>query len=145
MKLRVASVGKDRSGLFQPLVQEYADRLRHYVKVELLELPASDKEQEAEVLLARRGAKESLWALDERGELLSSEELARALEKAQREAKDLLLIIGGDEGLSPKVREKADRVLSLSRMTFPHRLARLMLMEQLYRAFTILRGEPYHK
>jgi 23S rRNA (pseudouridine1915-N3)-methyltransferase len=84
-------------------------------------------------------------ALDERGKLLDSVELSRYVGRAQDGAKDLLLIIGGDEGLDERVRQAADLTLSLSKMTLPHRLARVVLVEQLYRAFTILKGEPYHK
>lgn len=86
-----------------------------------------------------------LVALDERGQLLDSVELSRYVGKAQQQARDLLFVIGGDEGLDPSVTAKAHLVLSLSRMTLPHRLARAVIAEQLYRAMTLLRGEPYHK
>lgn len=100
---------------------------------------------EAEAILARRKPQDWLVALDERGRLLDSVEFSRYVERAQVGAKDLLLVIGGDEGLDERVRQSADLVLSLSRMTLPHRLARVVLVEQLYRAFTLLKGEPYHK
>jgi 23S rRNA (pseudouridine1915-N3)-methyltransferase len=154
VKLRVASVGRDRSGLFQPGVDEYARRLQHYAKFELLELPEASsrklpageaKRLEGEALLGKVGPRDWLVALDERGKSLDSVELARFVAKAQGQAKDLLFVIGGDEGLAPEVLEGAALTLSLSRMVLPHRLARLVLVEQLYRAFTILRGEPYHK
>lgn len=146
LKLKVVSVGKDRSGLFEPAVQEYAARLKHYAKVELVELKAQPtRAAEARQILARVSEAEWLVALDERGRSMSSEELSRFLATAQREAKDLAFVVGGDEGLDPPVLERARLVLSLSRMTLPHRLARVVLAEQLYRAFTLLRGEPYHK
>ena len=72
-------------------------------------------------------------------------ELGAYVARAQGAAKDLVFVIGGDEGLDPRVRDAAHLTLSLSRLTLPHRLARLVLAEQLYRAFTIVRGEPYHK
>jgi len=84
-------------------------------------------------------------ALDERGKQLSTPELAQWLGKQQQGGKDLAFVIGGDEGLSDEVRARAALVLSLSRFTLPHRLARLVLMEQLYRVFTLLRGESYHR
>lgn len=145
--VRVVSVGRDRSGLFAPAVREYADRLSHYTRFELVELPAGrSKAEEARAILGRVRPAERLVALDERGEPLDSVELARAvLEKAQNAAKDLAFVIGGDEGLDESVRQRAWKVLSLSRMTLPHRLARVVLVEQLYRAFTVLRGEPYHR
>ncbi|MGQ0506641.1 MAG: 23S rRNA (pseudouridine(1915)-N(3))-methyltransferase RlmH [Myxococcaceae bacterium] len=146
MKVRVASVGKDRSGLFAPAVEEYASRLRHYTKFSLLELPASRTAAlEADALLGKRQPSELLVALDQRGKNLSSEELAKFIEKAQHQAKDLYFVIGGDEGLDERVRAAASLTLSLSRMTLPHRLARVVLVEQIYRAFTLLRAEPYHK
>jgi 23S rRNA (pseudouridine1915-N3)-methyltransferase len=147
-------VGRDRSGLFEPAVQEYASRLAHYTRFELLELPAAGgkkgrgvdaKAAEADAILAHRKPQDWLVALDERGSLLDSVELSRYVGRAQSGAKDLLLVIGGDEGLDERIRQSADLVLSLSKMTLPHRMARMVLVEQLYRAFTILKGEPYHK
>lgn len=154
LKVRLVSVGKDRSGLFEPAVQEYASRLSHYTRFELVELPeatgrklkAGDaKTAEAEAILARRKPQDWVVALDERGKELDSVELSRYLAKAQGGSKDLLFVIGGDEGLDESVRQAAHLTLSLSRMTLPHRLARVVLIEQIYRAFTILKGEPYHK
>jgi 23S rRNA (pseudouridine1915-N3)-methyltransferase len=103
------------------------------------------KAVEAEAILSRRKPQDLLVALDERGKLLDSVEFSRYVGKARDGSKDLLLIIGGDEGLDERVRQAADLTLSLSKMTLPHRLARVVLVEQLYRAFTILKGEPYHK
>ena len=154
LKVRLLSVGKDRSGLYEPAVQTYAQRLAHYTRFELVELPEASgkklkagdaKTLEAEAILARKKPQDWLVALDERGSLLDSVELSRYVAKAQTGAKDLLFIIGGDEGLDTRVREAANLTLSLSKMTLPHRLARVVLVEQLYRAFTILKGEPYHK
>jgi 23S rRNA (pseudouridine1915-N3)-methyltransferase len=147
-------VGRDRSGLYEPAVQEYASRLAHYTRFELVELPeaggkkgkASDaRTLEADALLARKKPQDLLVALDERGKLLDSVEFSRYVGRARDGAKDLLLVIGGDEGLDERVRQSADLVLSLSKMTLPHRMARMVLVEQLYRAFTLLKGEPYHK
>jgi len=151
LKLTVLSVGKDRSGLFAPGVAEYAQRLQHSAKVELVELPGSKhsgaraKADEGAALLAKVKDKAALVALDETGKALSSVELATWVGKQRDAGKDLAFVIGGDEGLSDEVRSRAALVLSLSKLTLPHRLARLVLLEQLYRAFTILRGEPYHK
>nr|WP_255203537.1 MULTISPECIES: 23S rRNA (pseudouridine(1915)-N(3))-methyltransferase RlmH [Myxococcus] len=148
------SIGKDRSGLYEPAVQEYARRLGHYTRFELVELteasgkklkPGDAKAAEAEAILSKRKPQDWVVALDERGSLLDSVELSRYVGKAQTGAKDLLFVIGGDEGLDESVRGAANLTLSLSKMTLPHRLARVVLVEQLYRAFTILKGEPYHK
>ena len=144
-------MGKDRSGLFAPGVAEYAQRLQHYAKTELKELPESraSNEQaraaEGQALISKLSSKDVLVALDERGKQLSTAELAQWVGQQQQTAKDLVFAIGGDDGLSEAVRTRAVLVLSLSRFTLPHRLARLVLMEQLYRVFTLLRGESYHR
>lgn len=151
MKLTFLSVGKDRSGLFSPGVDEYAKRLGHTHKVQLVELPESRasglkaKEEEGAALLKKLGPRDALVALDERGKSLSSVDFAKWLGRQQDSGRDVAFVIGGDEGLSEDVRGKAALTLSLSAMTLPHRLARLVLLEQVYRAFSILRGEPYHK
>lgn len=107
--------------------------------------PGDAKAAEAEAILSKRKPQDWVVALDERGSLLDSVELSRYVGKAQTGARDLLFVIGGDEGLDESVRGAANLTLSLSKMTLPHRLARVVLVEQLYRAFTILKGEPYHK
>lgn len=152
LKVRVVSIGKDRSGLFAPAVAEYAQRLKHYARFELIELPEARgqtvdqrRKREAEALLSRKGPQDLLIALDETGRELTSEGLSAYVDRARNDARDLLLVIGGDDGLDASVREAAQLVLSLSRMTLPHRLARVVLVEQLYRAFTLIHGEPYHR
>jgi len=149
----VLAVGKDRSGLYAPAVEEYAGRLARYARFELVEIPEAKKragtpqarDEEAGSILARLEDRERVVALDERGEQLGSEELARKVERWMRGGRDVALVIGGSDGLGVAVLERAAERLALSRLTLAHRLARLVLVEQLYRAFTILRGEPYHK
>ena len=142
MKIRLLSVGKDK-GPTAELAQEYAERIRRGAELELLELRAEGPLREAESLLGKvRG---DLWAVDERGTALSSMQLAERVRKLRDSAQSLTLCIGGDEGLAPAVRESARFVWSLSPLTLPHRLARVIVLEQLYRAFEILRGAPYHK
>jgi len=97
------------------------------------------------LILDRLGEKDWLVALDEHGAAVSSLELSQYLQRALNQSRDLLFAVGGDEGLGSEVLAAAHRTLSLSRLTLPHRLARLVLVEQLYRAFTMLRGEPYAK
>jgi len=146
MKLRLISIGRDRSQLFEPAVQEYAARVRKQLPLELVELkeqPSRDKE--AELVLARLAPRELLVCLDERGKLLSSPELATRLGRWRDESRDVAFVIGGDEGHAESVRQRAELVWSLSPLVMPHRLARVVVAEQLYRALTILRGEPYHK
>jgi 23S rRNA (pseudouridine1915-N3)-methyltransferase len=153
VKVRLLAIGRDRSGLFAPAVDEYLSRLARTLKLELVELPEAKRhagtpqarEEEGATLLARLKAGERLVALDERGEQPTSVELARRLARWQERGQDVALVIGGADGLAPAVLARAEERLSLSRLTLPHRLARLVLVEQLYRAVTILRGEPYHK
>ena len=142
MKIRLLSVGKDK-GPTAELSRDYAERIGRVADFELLELRAGDPQREAEALLAKvRG---ELWALDERGTLLTSTQLSSRLGKLRDSAQALTLGIGGDEGLAQRVRDEAKLVWSLSPLTLPHRLARVVVLEQIYRAFEILRGAPYHK
>jgi len=146
-------VGRDRSGWFEPGVQGYAERVRRYAELDLVELaatkgalpPADARRREAEALLGKVKPDSWLVALDERGMQVDSVELSRLVATARDAGRELVFCIGGDEGLDATLRERAWKVVALSRMTLPHRLARLVLLEQLYRAFTLLRGEPYHK
>jgi 23S rRNA (pseudouridine1915-N3)-methyltransferase len=146
-------MGRDRSGWFEPAVQGYAERVRRHAELELVELPAAKgalppadaRRREAAALLGKLRPESWLVALDERGTLIDSTELARLVATARDAGRELVFGIGGDEGLDASVRDRAWKVVALSRMTLPHRLARLVLIEQLYRAFSILRGEPYHK
>jgi len=153
VKLRLLSIGKDRSGLYAPAVTEYLQRLQRHLRLELVELPEARRyagtprarEEEGEALLARIGPRDRVVALDERGKEYTSVELARRLQAWLEGGRDLAFVIGGADGLSADVLARADERLALSRLTFAHRLARLVLAEQLYRAVTIARGEPYHK
>ena len=153
MKLRLIAVGKDRSGLYAPAVDEYVKRLGRYLRFELVEVSEAKKhagtpqarDEEAETILSRVKPTEHLVALDERGEQLTSLELATRMDRWMTSGRDVSLVIGGAAGLSPDLLARAKEKLALSRFTLAHRLARLVLVEQLYRAMTILRGEPYHK
>jgi 23S rRNA (pseudouridine1915-N3)-methyltransferase len=153
VRLRVLSVGKDRSGLWAPAVEEYARRISRYVRFALEEIPEARKaagtprarDEEGESLLDRIEDGERVVLLDERGKEPDSVELARRVAGWLEGARDVTLVIGGSDGHGEAVRARAAETLSLSRLTLAHRLARVVLLEQLYRAFTILRGEPYHK
>jgi 23S rRNA (pseudouridine1915-N3)-methyltransferase len=147
VRLKLVSVGRDRSGLFEPAVQEYAQRLKKQGhQLELLELKESgNRDAEADAILAKVSPRDVLVCLDERGKLLSSPDLAKQLGRWRDESRDVVFAIGGDEGHGEAVRARATLVWSLSPLVLPHRLARVVVTEQIYRAFTILRGEPYHK
>ena len=155
MKVRVLAIGTDKSGLFEPAIAEYAKRIARHAQLETVELPPSKKggsdalrarEEEGQALMARLKGNELVIVLDERGEEMGSEAFSRSVvQEAMNRGRDLAFLIGGAEGHSDTVRKRADRVLALSRLTLAHRLARLVLVEQIYRAFAIARGEPYHK
>jgi 23S rRNA (pseudouridine1915-N3)-methyltransferase len=153
VRLRIVAVGRDRSGLYAPAVAEYAERLARYVKFELVEVPEARRhagtpqarEEEGAALLAKLGPRERVVALDERGDEPTSVAFAARVRRWVEGGQDVALVIGGADGLAPAVRSRAAETLALSKMTLAHRLARLVLVEQLYRAMTILRGEPYHK
>ncbi len=147
------AVGKDRSGLYAPAVEEYAKRLSRQLRFELVEVPEARKHagtpqakvEEGAALLAKVGPRERVVVLDERGDELTSRELAGRVGRWLERGQDVALLIGGSDGLAEEVLARAAERLALSRFTLAHRLARLVLVEQLYRAMTILRGEPYHK
>ena len=153
MRLRLLAVGRDRSGLYAPAVEEYARRIARYARFELVEIPEARRhagtprarEEEGESILERLDPREDLVALDERGREFTSQDFARRLQAWMQGGRDVALVIGGSDGLAPAILERARERIALSRMTLAHRLARLVLVEQVYRAFTILKGEPYHK
>ena len=140
--ISLLAVGKMKNKAYAEACQEYLKRLQRYDKVNILILKDKGKEKEGKDILEKsEGA--YLVALSPVGVEMSSIELSQFLQyNADRK---IVFVIGSEEGLSTKVLEKAQLVLSMSRMTFPHELARVMFLEQLYRGFTILKGEKYHK
>ena len=132
MKLQLLFIGKPRSREANLLAQEYAGRIKHYCQFEMVQL----KDEKA----AAAHSRVLKVVLDPAGEQMTSRELAAFLEKTTRET---AFFVGGAGGFSDEFRARADRLISLSKMTLPHELARVILAEQIYRAFTILRGHPY--
>ena len=129
----------------------YIDRVNHYSKSNLVEIDAGKgdatqiKKKESEGILKRVGEKDVLILLDEKGKELSSVEFAKTLTHYQNiSTKNLVFVIGGAYGFSDEVYNRANMKMALSKMTFPHQLVRVIFLEQLYRAFTILKGEKYH-
>ncbi len=138
MKIKLIAVGKLKKEYVRKGVADYVSRIKHYVPFEVVEV----KEEKIGQYLS----KDSFNAvLDMRGKMLSSEGFAEFVRDKMIKGKDLVFFIGGAEGFDDSVREKADILISFSKMTFPHELARLMLTEQIYRALTIIKGEKYHK
>jgi 23S rRNA (pseudouridine1915-N3)-methyltransferase len=144
VKLSLLCVGRLKEPWVKEGCDEYARRLRGKLPLETVEL--KDDAQLVRALPARSPERGQVWALDERGQQLSSAELAQRLKGLLDQGeRGLTFLIGGADGLPQAALERADRRWSLSRLTLPHRLARLILVEQLYRAVSILRGEPYHR
>ena len=142
MKIKIAWIGKTKDPAIQSLTTEYLKRISRYVEVE--GLPLTD---EAALVKLRDKSRLApiLLLLDSRGKQLSSEEFAKFLENHQdRNPQPLVLAIGPADGFSDATRKAAHTILSLGKMTLPHELARVVLLEQVYRAFTILKGHPYH-
>ena len=159
MQIRVIAVGRIKEKYLQDGIAEYEKRLRPYAKVQIVEIseekrPASATQSVERIALEKEGDRilaavpegSFLIALDVKGISWSSEELAASLREWELSGQNqLAFVIGGDLGLSPAVIARSDLRLSLSKMTFTHPIARLLLVEQVYRAFRIMRGEPYHK
>jgi 23S rRNA (pseudouridine1915-N3)-methyltransferase len=156
MRIKVCWVGKTRSAPISSLMSDYLARLGHLTTIEVVEVPDLSKRRSlrGESLLAAEGeeieralsSENRRIVLDERGTQFSSPEFARWLEAAQVQGtKELAFILGSPEGLDPGLRERAHCRMSLGRMTWTHEMARVLLLEQVYRAFCILRNIPYHK
>jgi len=145
MRYRLLTIGKLKRGFYQVGCQHYLERLQAYAKVELIEVKeAKGIEQESAALLA--AAQGYVVALDEAGELLSTQQLADKLTWLELRGISLLsLLIGGANGHSQVLKRQADALWSLSPLTLPHELARLVILEQLYRVETLRAGHPYHR
>lgn len=155
MKLRFLWIGATKNSGLKQEEEKYLTRVARHLGVERLsiaELRKSDPrqvdsqlEKEAELLGKKLVDTDFLVALDESGEQMSSAEWARFLNDRLNRGDTVAFVVGGHLGLPDSLKQKADKVLSLSRMTLPHELARVVLLEQVYRAIAILRGLPYHK
>ena len=159
MKITLITVGKIKEKYLRDAIAEYSKRLSKYCKLEIVEVAdektpdhASEtvenaiREKEGERIL--RYVKDDAYVitLEIGGRMLGSEELAEKIERLGIQGKShIIFIIGGSLGLGPKVMKKSDYALSFSKMTFPHQLMRVILLEQIYRSYRIISGEPYHK
>lgn len=155
MKITLLSIGKTEESYIKQGIEKYLKRLKHYTRLELLELPElkntkaltqeQQKAKEAELILKKIGNNDFVVLLDEKGAEFSSSQFAAYLDKkAIASVSSMIFIIGGPYGFDNIVYGRANDKLSLSRMTFSHQMVRLFFVEQLYRAYTIIKGEPYH-
>src|SRR5579885_3174176 len=155
MKVRVVAVGTRPPAWVREACADYTRRLGTRLKLTLLEIepgprsagqsPRKAVEAEARKILTALRPEEWVVALDERGRAMSTRELADWLGGRMHEGRDLAFLIGGPDGLAPEVLQRSDMSLSLSRLTLPHALVRVLLAEQLYRAVSILAHHPYHR
>ena len=159
MKYTVVCVGKIKEKFYAQAVEEYVKRLLRYGKIEIIEVADEEtpdqasetvnrmiKDKEGERILAQIKEDTYVIALAIEGQMLDSEELAEKMEKlAISGISHIVFVIGGSLGLSEDILKRSDLLLSFSDFTFPHQLMRVILLEQIYRSFRIIRGEPYHK
>lgn len=159
MKITLVTVGKIKEKFFEDAIKEYSKRLSRYCKLEILQVAdektpegASEsvelqiKEKEGQRILSLIRDDAYVIALAIEGKMLDSEELAERIEKLGVSGiSQIVFVIGGSLGLSAQVMKRADYALSFSRMTFPHQLMRVVLLEQIYRSYRIMNHQPYHK
>ncbi len=155
MKIKLLVIGKTDSKPLIALIEEYKNRLQHYIKFELEVIPdlkkaknlstVQQKDKEGTLLLAKLQNTDQLVLLDDKGKQFSSVEFSQYLQKKMNSgSKQLVFAVGGPYGFSDAVYKKASGKVSFSKMTFSHQMIRLFVVEQVYRAYTILRNEPYH-
>ena len=154
MKTLLILVGKTTDKHFAAGISDYVERIGHYMPFELVTIPElkntkslsedQQKTMEGELILKQLQPSDTLVLLDEHGKELRSIELAKWLEQKQQTARRLVFVIGGPYGFSEAVYNRANEKLSLSKLTFSHQMVRLVFTEQIYRACTIIKGEPYH-
>ena len=144
MRIRIIAVGKAKDRSLRALLADYYGRIDHYAKLEEIEVKDGPEPELASRLTRKIPDRSRVVALEIDGCTMSSRQFANWIGRAENESvQTLVFLIGGADGLPKAVSSAADLRLSMSAMTFPHRLARLMLAEQVYRGFSILRGEPY--
>ncbi|WP_053020148.1 23S rRNA (pseudouridine(1915)-N(3))-methyltransferase RlmH [Staphylococcus haemolyticus] len=159
MKITILAVGKLKEKYWKQAISEYEKRLSAYSKIEIIEVPdekapenMSDKEieqvkeKEGQRLLAKIKPQATVITLEIQGKMLSSEGLAEEMQRRMTQGQsDFVFVIGGSNGLHEDVLQRSNYALSFSKMTFPHQMMRVVFIEQVYRAFKIMRGEAYHK
>ena len=146
-RIDILAAGKIRESYYRDAMAEYGKRLSRYVKLNLIEVAdGPDKKAEGNRMLERLPDDAYIISLEINGNALSSEELSQKISELENSGRSrIVFIIGGPDGLHNDVLSRSDFRLSFSKMTFPHPLMRVILMEQIYRAYRIMKGEPYHK
>lgn len=154
MKIKLIMIGKTTGDLYIDAIDDYTNRIKHYNNFSILVIPGlkntkklsqeQQKQAEGELILKELTAQDTVILLDERGKEYRSMEFAKWLENKQLTAQNIVFVIGGPYGFSDSIYKRANEKISLSKMTFSHQMVRLIFVEQLYRACTIIKGESYH-
>ena len=155
MKITVIVVGKSQGKELEGLMNEYSTRLKRYISLGWIEIPDNKnrgkvtveelKRLEGQAILDKLVPGDSLFLFDEKGKEYTSTQFSDFFQKKMNSGiKNLVFVVGGAYGFSPEVYDRADGKLALSKLTFPHQLIRIFILEQMYRAYTIIRNEPYH-
>lgn len=154
MKIKLIMIGKTTGDLYIDAIEDYTNRIKHYNNFSIHVIPGlkntkklsqeQQKQAEGELILKELTAQDTVILLDERGKEYRSMEFAKWLENKQLTAQNVVFVIGGPYGFSDSIYERANEKISLSKMTFSHQMVRLIFVEQLYRACTIIKGESYH-
>ncbi len=155
MKIHLIAVGTRMPGWVETAYEDYASRMPRECRIQLVEIPVAERGKNADIARLKQSEGEKILkaiprdsaviALDENGEALSSKEWSRDMKAWLASGRDTCLLIGGPDGHAPEVLQRADRRWSLSRLTLPHGMVRVMVAEQLYRAWTLLSNHPYHR
>lgn len=154
MKIKLIMIGKTTGDLYIDAIDNYTNRIKHYNNFSIHVIPGlkntkklsqeQQKQAEGELILKELTAQDTVILLDERGKEYRSMEFAKWLENKQLTAQNIVFVIGGPYGFSDSIYKRANEKISLSKMTFSHQMVRLIFVEQLYRACTIIKGESYH-
>ena len=150
--IKIICVGKIKESFFREAIKEYQKRLSKYTKLEIIELPdytngnaQENKKKEALLIQKQIGPKDYVITLEIEGRTFSSEQIAEKIDDLFQNYSTITFVIGGSYGLDASIKEKSDLSLSFSKMTFPHQLFRILLLEQIYRSYKIIHHESYHK
>lgn len=143
--IKIICIGKIKETYLKEAIEDYKKRISKYHKLEIIELPDSNIENEKENIKKYINPKEYIITLEIDGKELSSMELSQKIDKTFINNSTITFIIGGSEGIHPEIKSLSNYKLSFSKLTFPHQLFRVLLLEQIYRSFKILKNETYHK
>jgi len=143
--IKVICVGKIKEKYLKEAIEDYTKRISKYHKIEIIELEDNNIDEEGTNIIKHLNAKDYIFTLEIDGNIISSNEFSQKIEKTFISNPNITFVIGGSDGLSDEVKKISDYKLSFSKMTFPHQLFRVILLEQIYRCFKIIRNETYHK